>query len=388
MNLTPMRKCTHGSALKLPEKGFSLVELLVAMLIGLIILTAVVQIFVGSNASYRLDEGLARVQEGARFSMDFLAKDIRMAGYMGCNSKLKFTSIPPAKPEVGNIVKNPNQAHLFGNGGIRGHRYFCSAACTGVLSEWEPALPSDYFLVGEAQIGSDVIVINRGSELGTTLTGNLMPSNANIKIFDTAAIAGQLSDNDILMVSDCKSADIFRATNVPPPNGSGILNITHAGSGNIAPPQLTHDYGDDARLMKLVTRIYYVGASATPGETSLFRKELGAGGALDPEELVEGVEAMKILYGIDTAVAGTPAAGTPARYIQPKDVTDWSKVVSVRLGMVVRTPGVVDTALDTKIYDVLDDDANTPIGALDNFDPPDDNRRRRVFNTTIRARNH
>ena len=216
-----------------------------------------------------------------------------------------------------------------------------------------------------------------------------MPSNSNIKIFDTAAIAGQLSDDDILMVSDCKAADIFRATNVPPPNGSGILTIAHAGSGNIAPPQLTHDYGNDARLMKLVTRVYYVGASATPGETSLFRKELGVGGALSPEELVEGVEAIKVLYGVDTAVAGTPAEGTPSQYIQPKDVTDWSKVVSVRLGMVVRTPGVVDTsALDTKTYDVLDDSANTSFGRLDDFNPPDDNRRRRVFNTTIRARNH
>ncbi len=379
MNLIPIRKRIHDLAMKPPEMGFSLVELMVAMLIGLIILAAVVQIFVGSNATYRLDEGLARVQEGARFSMDYLAKDIRMAGYMGCNSKLSGA-------EIGNIVKNPNQSHLFSSGGIFGYRYICAApsSCTGGLAEWEPPLPSDYFGAGEVRMGSDVIVINRGSELGTSLTGNLSPSNANIKVVATAAIVGEIKDNDILMVSDCKAADIFRVTNINPSSSSGVLNIVHAGTGNTAPPLLTHKYGDDARLMKLVTRVYYVGASATPGETSLFRKELGTGGALNPEELVEGVEALKILYGIDTAAAGTPQAGIPARYIEPKDVVDGKKVVSVRLGMVVRTPGFVDTALDTKIYDVLDDTTS----ALDNFDPPDDNRRRRVFNSTIRLRNH
>ena len=294
---------------------------------------------------------------------------------------------PVSGIEIGNIVKDPNQAYLFNTGGIFGHRYACAApsTCTGGLAEWEPPLPIGYFAVGEVQMGSDVIVINRGSDLGTTLTGNLTPSNANIKVFDTTALAQEVKDGDILMVSDCKSADIFRVSNIS--GGSGIKTIVHSGTNNISPPKLTHDYWGDARLMKLVTRVYYVGASATPGETSLFRKALGVGGDLDTEELVEGVEALKILYGIDTAAAGTPAVGTPAQYMQPKDVTDWTKVVSVRLGMVVRTPGVVDTALDTKIYDVLDD-TGTGTGTLDNFDPPDDNRRRRVFNTTIRLRNH
>ena len=378
MNLTFItRQRIRNLVAKLPERGFSLVELMVAMLIGLIILAAVVQIFVGSNATYRLDEGLARVQEGARFSMDFLAKDIRMAGYMGCNSQLKFTGTPP---EVNNMVKTPNQSYLFNNGGIRCHRYFCAApsTCTGGLAEWDPPLPGDYFGAGDVRMGSDVVIINRGSELGTTLTGTLPPNNANIKIVDTAAIAGQIVDDDILLISDCANADIFRVTNIA--GGSGVKTIVHAASGN-TDSKLSKVYQSDARLMKLVTRVYYVGASATPGETSLFRKELGAAGALNAEELVEGVEALKVLYGIDTA---TPQSGIPAQYIVPADVTDWAKVVSVRLGMVVRTPGVVDTELDTRIYDVLDDTT----GTLDNFDPPDDNRRRRVFNSTIRLRNH
>lgn len=372
-------KHTRDIARKLLESGFSLVELMVAMALGLVILAAVVQVFITSNATYRLDEGLARVQEGARFSIDFLAKDIRMAGYLGCNSRLT------GAPELGNIAKPSNQATTFNPGGIRGYRYACAAACTGGLAEWDPALPGDYFAAGDVQMGSDVIIINRGSDLGTNLTGNTTPDNANIQIVDTATVAGQISDGDILMVSDCVAADIFKVTNITPPGGSGKYTIVHSASTNTN-PKLTHSYGNDARLMKLVSRAYYVGASATPNETSLFRKELGTGGALNtPEELVEGVEAMKILYGIDKAAAGAPAQGTPARYVVPVDVADWNKVVSVRLGIVVRTPGVVDTELDTTPhYDVLDD----TLTSLDDFDPVDDNRRRRVFNTTVRVRNH
>ena len=64
--------------------GLSLVELMVAMVIGLIIMFAVVQVFMASQAASRLSEGAARVQENARFALDFIERDVRMAGHMGC----------------------------------------------------------------------------------------------------------------------------------------------------------------------------------------------------------------------------------------------------------------------------------------------------------------
>lgn len=359
---------------KLSAGGFSLIELMIAMTVGLVIVAAVVQIFVRSHATYQLDEGLSRVQENARFSMDYLAKDIRMAGYMGCNSKLFGTSA------VSNIVKPPNQSTIFSSGGIRGYRYTCTTACSGGLAEWDPALPGDFFLAGEVRTGSDVIIINRGSELGTTLTGNTVPSNANVQIVNTAEIAGQIAADDILLLSDCKGADIFKATNTS--SGSGIVTVAHAAADNTS-PMLSKPYGNDARLMKLVSRAYYISSkpsiSGTPNEPGLFLKELGSGGLLSGQELVGGVESMKILYGEDTA-----ATGSAAKYVVPASVADWTKVVSMRLGIIVRTPGAVDAALDTKTYDLLDD----TVSALDNFGPADDTRRRRVFNTTIRVRNH
>jgi len=359
-NIVPMR----------PAGGFSLIELMVAMTIGLVILAAVVQIFVRSHATYKLDEGMSRVQENARFAMDYLAKDIRMAGYLGCNSSLLAA-------DIHNRVKPINNAATtFQTGGIKGYRYTCPTGCTGDKSEWTPPLPGDFFANGEVRTGTDVIIIQRGSDLDTALWGNLISDTGSIQIKDTATIGGQIADDDILMISDCTAADIFRVTNITPPGGTDHYTITHAAATNTS-PNFAKVYQDDARVMKLVSNAYYIANSAN--EPGLFRKELVTAGGLQGQELVGGVEAMKILYGVDTA-----ATGSPAKYVVPADVTDWTRVVSVRLGMIVRTPETADSAPDTNIYHLLDHTTSV----LDDFGPTNDTRRRRVFNTTIRVRNH
>ena len=57
---------------------------MIALLIGTILLVGVMQIFASSREGYRLSEGLSRTQENARFAMDLLQRDIRMAGHFGC----------------------------------------------------------------------------------------------------------------------------------------------------------------------------------------------------------------------------------------------------------------------------------------------------------------
>jgi type IV pilus assembly protein PilW len=344
--------------------GLSLVELMVALTLGLIILAAVGQIFLTSRATYTLGEGLARIQENGRFAMEFLAQDIRMAGYTGCNSTLSGAN-------VGNIVAPAASATTFNPDGIAGYKYACTSACTGALSEWDPDLPSGYFSAGQVVTGTDVVVIQRGSTDGTHLTGNTAPSNANVQIVSTTAIAATIAADDVLMVSDCKNADIFRATNAS--SGSGKITIAHSSVGNTS-NFLTHSYGNDAELMKLETLIYYIGrrdnnASNPP---SLFRKELNTGN-LVAQELVEGVESMKFKYGEDT-----DGDGDVDLYRDPGAVANWRKVLTVRVGLLVRSPSTVEQTADTRTYDI----AGTTFG------PYNDRYRRRTFHSTVQLRNH
>lgn len=61
--------------------GFTLVELLVAMILGLGLMAGVIQIFISTQNTYRMEEGLARIQENGRFSLDLIITQLRMAGY-------------------------------------------------------------------------------------------------------------------------------------------------------------------------------------------------------------------------------------------------------------------------------------------------------------------
>src|SRR5690554_7569775 len=68
------------------SRGVSLIELLVALAIGAVLVLGLVQVFGASRAAYQMSEGMARVQENARFAMDFLQRDLRMAGHFGCST--------------------------------------------------------------------------------------------------------------------------------------------------------------------------------------------------------------------------------------------------------------------------------------------------------------
>lgn len=353
----PVVKRRHAS-------GFSLIELMIAITIGLIIVTAVIQIYLTSRTTYTHEEGLARVQEGGRFGMEFLATDIRMAGYTGCDSSLATT-------DINNIAVPATDAYKLLAGGMRGYRYIGPGT---VLSAWEPDLPADYFAAGDVRAGTDVIVIQRASALDTNLTGNLGTTNANIQILATAAVSSEISADDILIISDCTNADIFRATSAS--SGAGTMTIAHASSNNSS-NDLSKKYDTRAQIMKLVSRAYFIG-TGTGGEPSLMRKELTNAAASPPivaQELVEGVEDMRILYGLDT---DTTKDYVPNQYLHADSasITDWSKVVSIRLALLIRTPTNIQ-GTDTQTYNLTD----ATVG------PFNDNRRRHVFSSTIKVRN-
>jgi type IV pilus assembly protein PilW len=78
---------------KLSQTGMSLIEIMIALLIGAFLIGGVLEIFINSKQTYRMQEGLSRLQENGRFALDFLAKDIRKAGYRECLASTVTTPI-------------------------------------------------------------------------------------------------------------------------------------------------------------------------------------------------------------------------------------------------------------------------------------------------------
>ena len=358
-----------------PQSGFSLVELMIAVTLGLLLMAGVGHIFLGSKQTYRMQEGMSRVQENGRFALEFLSRDIRMAGYVGCSRNVgtinNTLNAPPASfsPAVG--IQGWDYA---GTG--PGNTYSVDASTAPISSTggtWLTAAGGTLENFN-ALPGSDIVrVWTSGPDEPATITQINPGANTIVRSTPNATFR----DGDILMISDCASADIIQACNVQAIGGGAEIQFTLSSGcnpGNI--PALSLGTQAGGEVVRLVSYIYYIGkrndVAANP--PALMRSPLDTNGAVAgaPEELIEGVESMQVLYGEDTN-----ADGSADRQVAATAVSDWTQVVSVRLALLMRGEEESEPATNTATYDLA--------GAQ--IDPVDDRRHRRVFATTIHLRN-
>lgn len=328
------------------QAGLTLVEIMVAMVVSLILLGGVIQVFISSKSTYRVDNGLARMQENGRFALSFLTKDVRMAGYFGCLSKdMKITNV---------VNHAPNDLLYDFQQGIMG--YDGTGSLPGVISGLNPVSGSDIIVVKRA--GGDSLQVDK-PYMNTSAADIHLTSNPN----------STLKEGDIAMISDCADASIFQVSQF---NG-GNTNVVHNTGGSTSPGNSTKNlgktYAGDATLMKAETIIYYVAPSTADNTKRSLYQKIGDAAS---QELVEGIESLQALYGVDTDANGTANAYVPAG-----SVGDWTQVVSVKLAVLADS---IDNSLpvdNTNTYDLL----GTTI------DPPDDRLQRQVFTTTVTLRN-
>lgn len=364
---TPYAFATRNS--RRHQAGLSLIELMVAMTIGLIALAAISQIFMSSRKSYAVNEAVARVQEDARFAVEVLARDIRQAGYGGCGrlDRKLVTFLPRTedRPDVGFGVDD---------------------ALVGFGDDWEN--PS----TAVAQVpDTDVIVIRRADERVMHAVGDPNGNPFNV----TGNIQG-VAEEDLVMISDCTQADIVAVTSSVRPNRQDELVLTHAQGENNTPgadcPSAYARRGDDdansaadggnprvlcghyapgTTVMRFVQHSYLVGER--DGERGLFRVDAHG----DTEELVSNVESLRVLYGLDTE--GNRVADTYFPH-EEIDAQQWAEVISVRFEIVVGSDPVLPESTETAL----------PVfgNAVQTHAIVDDNRRlRRLATKTVTLRN-
>src|SRR5215469_8159464 len=102
MSERPMiRKQRQNSAVRLAGRadGFTLIELMVAMLLGLVVIGGVTSVFLAGQQTYRSNEALGDVEQGSRTAFELLSRDIRNAGNTGCDT---------SSGRVANVVNPPD----------------------------------------------------------------------------------------------------------------------------------------------------------------------------------------------------------------------------------------------------------------------------------------
>jgi type IV pilus assembly protein PilW len=201
---------------RLLQRGLTLVEILIAIAVGSILLTGVLQIFLAGKQAYRVLETNARLQENGRFAAEFLSDDVRMAGYLGC-FRNDFSSIE-------NNLKTPTAFNWNLGVAIEGYEW------TG--SGWSPpALPA--LIAGQVRNGTDVLVVRGLAEDGIHLVPPYPASGPGSAKFFVDQNADDIQDGDIVMVTDCNRASIFQVTNQQV-IGTAV-NLVHSNSGTFQP---------------------------------------------------------------------------------------------------------------------------------------------------------
>lgn len=374
------------------EDGLTLVELMISLVIGMLLVAGMIALFVGgSKQTYRNQEQLARVQENARYAFETLSFDVRMAGFMGC----------APGDSISNTLNNKDAIPYKLSVGVEGYE----ATGTGVgstltltssnpnnstnVAAWAPALPNDatYSLSNQVIEGNDVLVVrSAGLEpVRVTRTNNSAQLFAEYEPLkkvikgcgETDSFSG-LCEGDVLLVTDCQKGRVFQTTQLN--DAGGDLNVVHAATAKLPPGNAEPSWGGNSRppeeqftagaeIYKVKTTVYFVGRGSG-GEPSLFRRV----GTAAPEELIEGVENMQVLYGLGPAIGLTLDEYRTANNIA---TNDWSRVRSVRIALLLRSSEQVADQQDASTYNL----AGTVVN------PVDDRRLRRPYTITIALRN-
>lgn len=351
------------------QAGLSLVELMVALVLGLILSAGIIQLFVGSKQTYRFEEALSRLQENGRFAIETLNRDVRMAGNMGCMRNLQREN----PPGTGNLMpgqfrvtlNNPGDYEWdFGNG-LQGYQWNGSG--------WTPALPTA--LSSIVPNGNDVITL-RGVPAGginvTSHPGGTPPGSAALGV----PAGNGVKQFDIMLVTDCTSAAVFQVSSANPNTSGSLAHNTGVGAPGNATQALGRDF-TGAEVANITTRSYFIGTGAGGG-AALFRR---VNQSL-AEELLEGVEQMRFAYGVDTdgdLIADPHTAGNAYWSGTQVDAANrWGSVVSVRASLLLQS--IDNNVTDSPESIVFD-------GATVNTGGSADRRLRQVFVSTVGVRN-
>lgn len=340
---------------KYKANGFGLVELMISITLGLVLSTAVIQVFVASNSSSLVQQSLAQVQENARFAMRTISQEVRMSGYLGCTSIGVVTTNPVALPASA-VNFSPTTAFVGQDNVTNGNAL-------------------------GAVVGTDAMQIRRASDEFIRMDSTTIASVGKITINDNSL---NFSSGDFAMVSDCLNADIFRVTNTPLASGKGATELKHDLGAKNSSASLGKIYGPDAEIFAFETIAYFVRDTGRKTEAgspinALYVQQTvaGSGGvASAATELVEGVEDMQLSYGVDTN--GDRAVD---EYRSGAAVTNWSTVLSVKvaLQMVGSENNVVGKTGSGNAQSVADVNGNIIAN--------NDGRLRQVFTNVFAIRN-
>lgn len=315
------------------QRGFTLIELMVSMLLGLIIIGGATGVILANRQSYRTNEALSQVQESARTAFELLSRDVREAGISGCNNNGRMAN-----------VLDPTDTLLWWQSwfGIMG---FDGGQPT-------PAAPFGTGAAGRVQ-NTDVLVVQGIQGTGLTVD-NHDPVAANLKI---NAETTDFIEKDVLVVCDFDHAAMFQVTNYNDNNVTVVHNTTN--NPDVVPGNCSkglgypsvcsatgtpYSFGRNSQVARLSATAWYIGNNtrADEGGRSLYRVRLAPGASLVTEEVVAGITDLQVQY--------REQGGGVDEFRDAEDIATWANVNAVRITLTLQSADrrvSTDTSVNT-----------------------------------------
>ena len=352
-------------------RGVSLIELMTAMTIGLLILLGLTTVFVNSSKSSRELKNTAEQIENGRYAIELLMQDIRHAGYYG---ELSVLPVAPATapdacvvPTAGVVSDTVNTALA-----LPLQRGVAGTDCTAFLTPANLQANSDIVVVRRADTTRMPITCATSVTLKTTPT-TADPFMAAVYYLQTSPNNAeiQMGGADGTVIDSTKNATGGAYTPVTMVRrDQSVAAGTTAGTCAVAVAGQFPEIG--ASIRKYRTHVYFVapcsvpanGTSICTGATddggrpipTLKRLELGAGGLFSIVSIVEGIQAIRIEYGVDTIPTtadvntGLIGDGVTDSYTNTPSVADMGNTIAARLFVLARNTAPTNGYTDDKTY--------------------------------------
>jgi type IV pilus assembly protein PilW len=328
-------------------RGVTLVELMVAMLLGIIVAGGIITIFLSTSNSNRVQTQLARMQEDGRFAIGQLNDDLAMAGGLYCNNTGGIPIVSTSNVSLDGL-RSPKifaKAFLAGltenttNWGatsgkntypvapvsaytmpsflyMRGYNCTGSAACTPIpVTFLGGTLDTTGTAVGNRVVGTDVLTVRylnvaRGWRLGatSTITAN---ADGTLQQINLVPAAGEPLKTKFLgplaLMADCSTSQIFSVT------GAGSSVLTPDSANNFSAPLALqpqsaprlYDFNNDMQNVTYYVQVVTNDGTATGVKTGALMRRVNGGPANVPDqELVRGVERLTFRYGVEDTSGG------------------------------------------------------------------------------------
>lgn len=351
-------------------RGLSLVELLIAMAIGMALALGLTVILANTSRSFRVQDDFSRLLDAGTSAVRYLADDIRMAGFYGTAGS------------IGSVD--------YASGGITAITNDCGAVIAG-----PPARPWALDMGMPIDVRGGLTQANVNATF-PCIDGNNFQTDSPVIVLRGALgyrVPDANDDGDLAgdLLAEPNHVDTIYVQSLPNQDPNTVV-FRGGDFADLKGGGLTRGFpnGDDASIFEYQARVYYIRPCSRPAPPAtscdapgtdggrpiptLVRHEL-VGDEMRVVPLAEGIERISLRYGIDTDADGIPNSFVAAPH-------DWTQVVAVRVAVLARSIQPVAGHDDSgKEYDLGDPTLFTCTPGADcNF-------KRHVFTQTVGIRN-